>query len=211
MADYQKVNSGDDLEISAEAYNNWQTVAEAFQHYDLTGDGTNPLNDQASTIHIFNNSGDVCDRFRALAIDTAVVDPADNDVEFQNVITHNGIKPTATTSDRWGIVQTAIADQTFGRMVCVGVTVAWINLTATTDTQVDIANGSYTPVSGGSGLGTILWVLGGVTTATRIGEQWAVIRLGSASIPVGQYQYMVYQVVGNNQNGFDFVRAHPLI
>lgn len=31
----------------------------------------------------------------------------------------------------------------------------------------------------------------------------------SASLPVGQYQYMVYQMTASNAAGWDFTRAHP--
>lgn len=40
----------------------------------------------------------------------------------------------------------------------------------------------------------------------RFFTEWA-----NASLPTGQYQYMVYQMTSNNQAGYDFVRLHPPI
>jgi hypothetical protein len=31
----------------------------------------------------------------------------------------------------------------------------------------------------------------------------------SAGLPTGEFQYMVYQMVAQDQGGWDFVRAHP--
>lgn len=34
---------------------------------------------------------------------------------------------------------------------------------------------------------------------------------GTAELPVGEHQYMVYQMVSDNQAGFNFVLFHPII
>lgn len=34
---------------------------------------------------------------------------------------------------------------------------------------------------------------------------------GEADIPEGEYQYMVLQMTSDNQVGYDFVRAHPIV
>ncbi len=34
---------------------------------------------------------------------------------------------------------------------------------------------------------------------------------GTATLPTGQYQYQIYQMVAQRQSGWDFARGHPLI
>ncbi len=45
-------------------------------------------------------------------------------------------------------------------------------------------------------------------TAAKIAPQQAAT---AATIPTGEYQYMVYQNVAQRQTGFDFCRGHALI
>lgn len=53
-----------------------------------------------------------------------------------------------------------------------------------------------------------------IVEATRVedGDTGVNVWLASSvSLPIGQYQFMVYQMVASNTAGFDYVRSHPTI
>lgn len=47
--------------------------------------------------------------------------------------------------------------------------------------------------------------------STRDGKQILLFDANRGALPVGEHQYMVCQMVSDNQIGFDFNRAHPIV
>ena len=213
--EFKKVNSGDALDINAKTYNAMVDAAVWVRQYGggsgKGGKGRVPVSPAVTTIK--NATGALVERFRAICVDEPITLPEQDVDGFKDRVITTGVTPDESSAGRWVVVQEPMNPDEFGPAVVVGVTVCWINLNAVGDTHVEVEGGSTTPKSGTAGSGQILWVKGGVGSATTAGEQWAVIKLGggSAKLPTAQYQWMVYMAVSQNQMGFEFVRAHALL
>lgn len=67
----------------------------------------------------------------------------------------------------------------------------------------DIGTGSHALPSDFHGVGVVVGV-------ADLGKPIIVFSGGGGALPKGQYQFMVYQNVSQNQVGFDWLRAHPM-
>lgn len=179
--DYAKVNSGDSLTIPAST---WNGLMDLLAEGRGGGRGSRtPVAPNAQlntgTVLVCNQSGAPIERFDAIAIDAPVVTPAGNADEFQRRIVLRAITPTKDHVGRWGISQASIPAGGWGIAVVSGISIAWVHLANIAHTHVEAADG---PVLSSAEAGTaqILWVDGGVGTATSTGEQWAIVRIGAA-------------------------------
>lgn len=202
----KKVRAGDPLNIPATAYNAFVDAALAARRGQLDRAG-GPIASRpdAGIILVSNATGTDLDRFGVVGLDAPIIDPADNADGFAERPAMSGVTPTAEHAGRFGVLLEPIADGAVGRAVVAGVTVCRITLASEAHTHavaaVD-ATAALASADGGDAL--ILWHEPGT------GELWAIIRIGAGggdSVGSGQYQGMVLQKVGQNQRGWDFVRA----
>ena len=212
MADYSKVKPGDEVDLTAEFINDTITVIEDFKRNNPTP-RPNPAKLRGTdVILVQNNTGVDIDQWQCVGLNAPVTLPADNEAEFDKRIAMTVATPTDGHAGRWCVAWEPIANGKFGLACLSGTTVALVNLATVADTYVEVSSGLYVLAGTSSGSGQILWVAGGVGTASATGQQRAVIRFGSAAgaLPEGEFPLMVYT---SRQNGaeFDFVRAHPLI
>jgi hypothetical protein len=85
----------------------------------------------------------------------------------------------------------------YGPFAVAGIVSARVNIIAVGDTAVTpAAAGSALKSTGGGGAAQLVWVAGGVGTATSTGEQWAVIRL-APPIPAG----IIFRVALSSPSG----------
>jgi hypothetical protein len=219
---FRKVKAGDPIDRSASTHN--ATIdAAAYVRQQVGGPSGRRVGSSANAdcILVQNISGDIQQRYTALALKEPAILPADNQDEFNRRVVMTADVPTADDEGRWCVLLDTLdagadGDEENGGIgvaVVVGVTICQINLTDVAHEFVEVADGSVNPASGESGLGQILWVKGGVTTADATGIQPAIIRIGGASakLPVGEYVFMSLQTVAQDTNGFDFERLHPMI
>lgn len=209
---YTKVREGDRLNIPAATYNAFVDAAQYVASQRGGKSPTSPDTYSFDKILIRNDSGADIERFRALAIRNPLTLPTDNLDDFKNRVVMSANTPAYGDENRWGITLEPIANGQLGEAVLSGVTIAWINLTTAGDKSVEMVAGSNVIKGGQVGLGTILWVAGGVGAATATGAQWAVIRIGDGNnlFPTGQYQFQNYTMVSQNRAGFDYSRCHPM-
>jgi hypothetical protein len=218
MADYKKVRAGDELSIPAETYNAFIDAAATLKQ---TSGGKNPrlaVPQNTTIVRIQNTSGQVLDRWSAVAITGVVVPPTSGDNttdisrEFINNATLTVGIPTTNDTGRFLVLKDILSDKAFGMAYAVGVITCQITLLDVTDTAVDIQSGSTNLTSGSSGGGQILWVAGGAGTATQTGNQLAVVRLNGSSsggITSGPTQYTYLGVQAQNSPlALAYIKAH---
>ncbi len=220
--EFRKVKPGQDLEIPAMTWNGLMDTARQVRQQNAgtrVPQGLHAYN--ATVVTVKNVSGEPIRQYRAVRLGDPIIFPSDNEEEFKQRVTFKADVPEGNEEGRWAVLLEPLAagvgegdedNGAIGRAVVIGVVVCRIDLIATGDTHVDVVAGETIPESSTSGPAQILWVAGGPGTATATGEQWALIKLGAGgSLPVGQYQYMTFQVVSQNTNGFDFTRSHPML
>jgi hypothetical protein len=221
MSKYYKVKPGDDPNngpvFDSEV---WATLLQMIADYKLANQ-RNTIKPSArkpavpfptDVVMVQNTTSDNIERYRAMFVDSAVVEPSDNSVEFQKRVVFTGLEPTGDSAGRWGVLIDSLTPGQIGRIAMIGVVTAWVNIVATTDTAVEAVAGSYVPNSGSAGSAELLYVAGGVGTASATGPQWTIIKIGggSASIPAGQYEGMIFGDVTTDQTGFFFPSATPM-
>lgn len=215
IADYRKVKSGDTLSIPSATWNGLLDMLAAFRASGGTKQPVKQASAHAADVVLVKNAtGGNVEQFRALAIRSVVITPAVNEPEFKRRVLMSGTTPVTADAGYWGVLLDSLTSNQIGRIVVSGVTVCRINLADTTHQFAEIANASVIPTSAVTGLAQLIWVAGGVGTASATGEQWAVIRIGgggSGTDNKGEYQYMAHVMVTQNADGFDFLRAHPLL
>src|SRR5581483_7810701 len=151
----------------------------------LQGSGGN-VDAGALVVTVKNDSGATLDRFSAVGVSDVVIAYSTDNDEFKNHVKLKVKKPVTADLGRWLILEQPLKDQEYGTAILAGVTACQIDLKSTSDRFVDSQNANTTPASGGSGPGQILWVAGGVGTASATGVQWAVINLrGTGSAATG--------------------------
>jgi hypothetical protein len=175
---YTKVNPGDDLSIPATVWN---------ALLDLLGDSRGTAGEKprvlsratpyaGDVVQVQNGTSDNIDPFRALCLSDLVVKPQISGEVNVNFL-FNGTKPGPGARGKWGIVLDGLAPGQIGSAVVMGISIAWINLASVADLHVEADPASaYVLKSQGRGA-PILWVDGGVGSATTSGEQWAIIRI----------------------------------
>jgi hypothetical protein len=211
---FSQATRGEPLRIGADQWNAHQETAVRVREGGKTSNRPKAIaRPNGTLVLVQNTSGAPIDRFHALAISEPCVTPVQRESEFLSGLILKGVKPTSATKGRWCVVQESIRADGFGLAIASGATICRVTLPTKGDTSVETTNGTTIPVGGNTGLATILWVAGGVGTATATGEQWAIIRLGGSagSVPIGEYVGMSLQVTAQNAIGYLFEEFHPLI
>jgi hypothetical protein len=218
--DYSKVKPGDDPSkgpvFDAAVWNQllqmlteWRGASNNFQKPSARKPQVAYATD---VVMVQNTTSENIPRFQILMLDNALIEPSANTPEFQRRVIFSGVTPTGAAAGRWGVCLDALTPGQIGRIGVIGVMSAYINLIDTSDTAVEAVAGSYIPNSGSSGSADILYVAGGVGTASDTGNQWAIIKIGggSSGFPQGQYEGQIYGDVTLSQTGFFFPSATPM-
>ena len=96
MRAMRKVRRGDPLVISAEAFNSFIDVAQAFRRGRLNArrPAFAPRGGQLSTVRVRNKTGTALTRYAVVGLDQPAVSPGDNEEEFTNHIVLDGVVPS---------------------------------------------------------------------------------------------------------------------
>lgn len=178
----KKVSRGQAFKPQASAWNAFVDAALAHKQSGSNGRGSETRSAASpAVVLVKNNTGAALGRYRAAKLTTSSVLPTtENAPEFLNRIVITADMPDSDSAGRWGITQVGLSADALGPAAVAGVTQAWINLSNAAHTCVEAVAASTVPASGWIGSARILWVAGGVGTATATGEQWAIISLGQA-------------------------------
>lgn len=171
---FKKVQPGQRLEFTAEAYNAFLDAARAHK-----ADRHNRLSDyadqfrQATIIRVQNGAGKGLKRFSVLAYDDPIVGPDANLQQFQNQANLKGVVPTDPTR-RFCVLLEPLADNAIGRVVAAGVTPVQVNVLRESDRFAEIDPDETDQLrSSKSGPAAILWKESGT------GVKWAIVLLWS--------------------------------
>lgn len=204
-----KVHKGQKLDLRS---SDWNEFVDAVTVIKQISGGKSPTNGSlpfnGTVIRVRNNTGADRDYYDAVALGSPLIAPTDDatKAEFLSRIALDGNAPTDQDTGRWAVILHPLVVGEIGPAIVSGAVPCWINLTDTSHTAVEIAAANYFPQSGDSGLATIIWVAGGVGTATSTGEQWAIIRLGGGGggVSPGSKQYQHYQMLTDEQVGWEY-------
>ncbi|MCS7168059.1 MAG: hypothetical protein RMI91_12015 [Gemmatales bacterium] len=89
----RKVQPGQRLEITAEAYNAFLDAALAIRQHKRFGTEASPFFRQSGIIKVKNASGADQGRFAILGLDYPIIRPADHLDEFKRQVTFKGLSP----------------------------------------------------------------------------------------------------------------------
>lgn len=178
---FKKVVSGEKLQIHAAA---WNRVLElTARGPDLTGKPSTPSFRQATIVRVKNDSGAAVGRFGVLGIDEPLIDPDDNEEEFQSQVMFTCSTPAAAHAGNFVITLDPIAAGEIGRAVIAGVTVARLTGEDVGFAEIDSGNRNYLEASA-TGSAQVLWAAAGT------GLRWAVVRLNApAAAEIVTYRY----------------------
>jgi hypothetical protein len=205
--DFKTVQSGDALNIPAATYNAFIDAAIAQRQGRSQPRPATPAQQRnTGVVWVQNRSGAALAQYACVQIDRPIVLPAESaqsEADFRQRIGLQVIKPTAARLC-WAILQEPLEVDAIGQAVIDGITIAKINLLATSHKSVDSDPAGVIPKSTTAGPGQIAWVAGGAGTATASGEQWAVLRLtaSAAALPIGQKVGQGWFTVADNQGAF---------
>lgn len=171
MTTPKKTRPGAPFQFSAKFYNKLiDTVNWADTQKNLAGSGQQGGARSETKLMVKNNSGDSVLRFGVLE----VTDKIGSAAEFRHLKTLQGEAPTSALGPVV-VVQQAVADGKLTNAVAAGVTMARVNVQATSDTHAEPEAGETVLRSGTAGRFRILQPL------TETGEQEVLVRFESAS------------------------------
>ena len=119
---FKKVQAGQDLQVSAEV---WNTLI------DLTrkqkdqkhpqGANSEPLFNNSNLAKVRNQTGSDLDQFSVVGLESPIIQPTDNELEFKRKITFEAIVPTDSTAGRFGVCIEPIATGAIGKAAIAGI------------------------------------------------------------------------------------------
>jgi len=178
----KKVQRGDDLEVSARAWNTFiDTARQQKVDQSLFRRQSLVLPKPAGIVSIRNDSGADRSRFDVLGIDGPIIEPDDNEAEFCSRVALAGSTPA--DSDHFGnlaVLQEPLADGKIGRACINGLTIARVNIDDTQMEFVDVADSDATALEAGLvGAGRIIWIEDDAGS-----NKWAIVDLcGVVPVP----------------------------
>lgn len=154
----KKVQSGDRLNIPAEAYNAFIDAARATRGQQVLGADAQEFTRQTTLAKVRNLTGANRDRFSVVGLNQPIVLPADNAAEFLRQTTFDGVTPASGYEDRFGVLLEPLATNKIGLAAVAGVVPMRVHFTATNHEYAAINSGDATKLkSAGSGWARILW------------------------------------------------------
>jgi hypothetical protein len=172
---FKKLAKGDELSISATAFNALMDVAQReYGGAGSAGAGGAQVAGDHVVCRVLNNSGAAVDRFAVLGVDDAAITYADNPNAFKSVPIISGVTPTVPDFVGYFIITLEpIRDGKIGRCLLAGLVPVQIAVANAGDEWADVKDDDATQLqSGSAGAAQILWKESGT------GTKWAWVRLG---------------------------------
>lgn len=173
---FRKVQSGQRLEIPAEAYNAFIDAALAVREHKQFGTDASPFFRQSGVVKVKNASGADQVRFAILGLASPIIQPNDNPDEFKRQVTFQGVAPVQNDhAGRFAVLLEPLPAGKIGLAVIAGVVpVRLVVDSAQLYDHAEIINGSTQALRNlPHGSARVLWV-----EDTSSTERWAIVRLG---------------------------------
>ncbi len=169
----KRVQNGDEVTLSANAYNAWCDAAEDLQARRMSQTGTtNTTHHDPDVVLVRNDSGADVGRYGILGIDGPIITPTDNLDEFKNRVALKGVSPTSAHADAFVVLLGPLIDGAVGEAVISGVCQVQIDVVSAADTTCGADVGDTAKLKSGAGSNSILWKESGT------GTKWTVVRIG---------------------------------
>lgn len=178
---FKKVQAGQRIAISAEAYNAFIDAAQAVREHKQFGTEASQFFRQSGIVKLKNASGADQVRFAVLGLSEPIILPSANEIEFKRQVTFKGVVPAKNDHrGRFAVLLEPIADGKIGLAVIAGVVPVRLKV----DPEqlydraeiLDADSGKLLNVPHGSA--RVLWI-----DALGSEERWAIVRLDD-----GDYQ-----------------------
>jgi hypothetical protein len=182
---FKKVQPGQRLEITAEAFNAFLDAARAAREHKVFGTDASQFFRQSGIVKLKNTSGADQGRFAVLGLSEPIIFPADNPAEFKRQVTFEGVVPAKNDhKGKFAVLLEPVAAGKIGLAVIAGVVP--VRLQVDPDQLYDWAemiDGETRKLRNlPHGSARVLWI-----EATGSTERWAVVRLDE-----GDYQAHVF-------------------
>jgi hypothetical protein len=178
---FKKVQAGQRIAITAEAYNAFIDAAQAVREHKQFGTEASQFFRQSGIVKVRNTSGTDQGRFAILGLSEPIILPSANEIEFKRQVTFEGVVPAKNDHrGRFAVLLEPIANGKIGLAVIAGVVP--VRLKVDPDQLYDRAeiidadSGKLLNVPHGSA--RVLWI-----DAVGSEERWAIVRLDD-----GDYQ-----------------------
>lgn len=193
---FKKVQPGQRLEITADAFNAFLDAARAVREHKQFGTDASQFFRQCGIVKVKNVSGSDQARFAVLGLAEPIILPADNESEFKRQVTFEGVVPAKNVhTGKFTVLLEPVAAGKIGLAVVAGVVPVRLQVSpAQLYDWAEIIDGSTQAlVNQPHGSARVLWV-----EATGSTERWAVVRLDD-----GDYEAHVL-ITGNipDTNGY---------
>jgi hypothetical protein len=174
---FRKVQSGEPLQIPAEAWNALMDLSQAHrnQRHNQQNHTEGTLR-QTTLAKVRNHTGVDLDRFSIMALGNPILSPDDNLNEFQRQSTFQGLLPSANTGSRFGVLLEPLKPNMIGTAVVSGCVIVRVSVDGQIYDCVEPVPGQPSFLRNvPHGPASILWM---ESTGTI---RWAVIRLDHAN------------------------------
>jgi len=169
----KRVQAGDEVVLSANAYNAWCDAAEDLQRRRMSQSAVSQAERRdADIVLVRNDSGADIGRFGVLGIDGPIISPEDNPDEFKRRVTISGVVPTSTHSDSFVVLLEPLAAGQIGEAIISGVCQVQVNVVSSSATTCGAVAGDLEKLTTGKGSTPIIWKESGT------GTKWAIVRIG---------------------------------
>jgi hypothetical protein len=172
---FKKVQPGQRLEITAEAFNAFLDAARAVREHKVFGTDASQFFRQSGIVKVKNASGADQGRFAVLSLTEPIILPADNLDEFKRQVTFEGVVPAKDEHQgKFAVLLEPIAEGKIGLAVVAGVVPVRLKVDPNQlYDRAEIIDGSTQALRNQPhGSARVLWVEG-----TGSFERWAVVRL----------------------------------
>jgi hypothetical protein len=172
---FKKVQPGQRLEITAEAFNAFLDAARAVREHKVFGTDASQFFRQSGIVKVRNASGADRGRFAVLGLTEPIILPAANEPEFKRQVTFEGVIPSKSDhKGKFAVLLEPVAAGKIGLAVVAGVVPVRLQVDpAKLYDCAEIIDGSTQALANlPHGSARVLWVE--VSGST---ERWAVVRL----------------------------------
>jgi hypothetical protein len=172
---FKKVQPGQRLEITAEAFNAFLDAARAVREHKVFGTEAAQFFRQSGIVKVKNVSGADRGRFAVLGLTEPIILPADNESEFKRQVTFEGVVPAKNDhKGKFAVLLEPVADGKIGLGVVAGVVPVRLQVDPAKlyDCAEIIDDNTQALRNVPHGSARVLWV-----EATGSTERWAVVRL----------------------------------
>jgi len=172
---FKKVQPGQRLEITAEAFNAFLDAARAAREHKQFGTEASQFFRQSGIVKVKNASGADRGRFAVLGLSEPIILPAANETEFKRQVTFEGVVPAKNDhKGKFAVLLEPVAAGKIGLAVVAGVVPVRLQVDpAKLYDCAEIIDGNTQALRNQPhGSARVLWVEGTGST-----ERWAVVRL----------------------------------